>query len=53
MLERRLQAELKMRLRAMLWTLAFVLLMAAVSFAYVWVKRSTGLEDNKATEQAE
>ncbi|MCG3185027.1 MAG: hypothetical protein ICCCNLDF_03204 [Planctomycetes bacterium] len=53
MLEKRLQAELKMRLRAMLWTLAFVLLMAAVSFAYVWVKRSTGLEDNKATEQSE
>jgi hypothetical protein len=53
MLEKRLQAELKMRLRAMLWTLAFVLLMAAVSFAYVWVKRSTGLEENKATEQAE
>jgi hypothetical protein len=47
MLEKRLQAELKMRLRAMLWTLGFVLLMAAVSFAYVWVKRSTGLEDHK------
>ncbi|MCB9933414.1 MAG: hypothetical protein H6841_08340 [Planctomycetes bacterium] len=53
MLEKRLQAELKMRLRAMLWTLAFVLLMAAVSFAYVWVKRSTGLEENKATEQTD
>ena len=51
MLEKRLRAELKMRLRAMLWTLAFVLLMAAVSFAYVWVKRSTGL-DNTNTEQA-
>jgi len=50
MLEKRLRAELKMRLRAMLWTLAFVLLMAAVSFAYVWVKRSTGL-DNTNTEQ--
>ena len=47
MLEKRLQAELKMRLRAMLWTLAFVLIMAAVSFAYVWVKRSTGLDDDK------
>ena len=47
MLEKRLQAELKMRLRAMLWTLAFVLIMAAVSFAYVWVKRSTGLDENK------
>lgn len=49
MLEKRLQAELKMRLRAMLWTLAFVLIMAAVSFAYVWVKRSTGLDDDKKT----
>jgi vacuolar-type H+-ATPase subunit H len=50
MLEKRLREELKMRLRAMLWTLAFVLLMAAVSFAYVWVKRSTGL-DNQNTQQ--
>ena len=51
MLEKRLRAELKMRLRAMLWTLAFVLLMAAVSFAYVWVKRSTGLDNQTKTEQ--
>lgn len=51
MLEKRLRAELKMRLRAMLWTLGFVLLMAAVSFAYVWVKRSAGLDDKTNTEQ--
>lgn len=49
MLEKRLQAELKMRLRAMLWTLAFVLVMAGVSFAYVWVKRSAGLDNKPAT----
>ena len=53
MLEKRLRAELKMRLRAMFWTLVFVLIMAGVSFAYVYVKRSAGLDDNKATEQAE
>jgi vacuolar-type H+-ATPase subunit H len=52
MLEKRLRAELKMRLRAMLWTLAFVLIMALVSFAYVWVKRSAGL-DNTSTEQSD
>lgn len=51
MLEKRLRAELKMRLRAMFWTLVFVLIMAGVSFAYVYVKRSAGLDDNKATEQ--
>jgi hypothetical protein len=52
LLEKRLRAELKMRLRAMLWTLAFVLIMAAVSFAYVWVKRSTGLDEQKNTQQS-
>jgi len=51
MLEKRLRAELKMRLRAMFWTLVFVLVMAGVSFAYVYIKRSAGLDDNKATEQ--
>ena len=51
LLEKRLRAELKMRLRAMLWTLAFVLIMAGVSFAYVWVKRSTGLDEKTNTEQ--
>ncbi|MCB9895265.1 MAG: hypothetical protein H6839_12505 [Planctomycetes bacterium] len=51
LLEKRLRAELKMRLRAMLWTLVFVLIMAAVSFAYVWVKRSTGLDEKTNTEQ--
>lgn len=45
-LERRLRAELKMRLRALVWTLGFVLLMAAVSFAYVWVKQSAGVSKN-------
>ena len=43
-LEQRLRAELRMRLRALIWTLAFVLLMALVSFVYVWVKRQAGLE---------
>ncbi|MCA8916226.1 MAG: hypothetical protein KDB90_12520 [Planctomycetes bacterium] len=53
LLEKRLRAELKMRLRAMLWTLVFVLIMAAVSFAYVWVKRSTGLDEKTNTEQVD
>lgn len=55
MLEKRLQAELKMRLRAMMWTLVFVLVMALVSFAYVWVKRTSGLEtaNQPAAEQHE
>lgn len=43
-LEQRLRAELRMRLRALIWTLGFVLLMALVSFVYVWVKRQAGLE---------
>jgi vacuolar-type H+-ATPase subunit H len=43
MLETRLQAELKMRLRAMFWTLAFVLIMALVSLGYVWFKQRSGL----------
>ncbi len=45
LLEARLQAELRMRLRALIWTLAFVLLMAIISVAYVWIKRSAGLEN--------
>lgn len=45
LLEERLQAELRMRLRALIWTLAFVLLMAVISVAYVWIKRSAGLEN--------
>lgn len=54
MLDARLRAELKMKLRAMLWTLGFVLIMALVSFAYVWVKRHTGLEnDEQAGNQAQ
>lgn len=53
MLDKRLQAELKMRLRAMMWTLVFVLLMALVSFAYVYVKQSMGLEaDNPQPGQS-
>jgi nitrate/TMAO reductase-like tetraheme cytochrome c subunit len=44
MLDERLQQELKMRLRAMIWTLAFVLLMAIVSMIYVWAKHETGLD---------
>ncbi len=52
-LERRLQAELKMRLRALVWTLAFVLLMAAVSFAYVWVKQSAGVSKNSESTKSE
>lgn len=43
-LDARLQQELKMRLRAMVWTLAFVLLMAIVSMIYVWAKREAGLD---------
>lgn len=53
MLEKRLRAELKMRLRAMIWTLVFVLLMALVSFAYVLIKRTSGLDDAQTTEQSE
>lgn len=55
LLEERLQAELRMRLRALIWTLAFVLLMAIISVLYVWIKRSAGLENapgNKAAEAA-
>lgn len=44
MLEERMRAELKMKLRALVWTLVFVLLMAAVSIAYIWIKRQQGLE---------
>lgn len=44
MLEQRLQAELKMRLRAMFWTLVFVLIMALVSLGYVWFKQQSGLQ---------
>jgi len=45
LLEERLQAELRMRLRALIWTLAFVLIMAIISVLYVWIKRSAGLEN--------
>lgn len=51
LLEERLQAELRMRLRALIWTLAFVLVMAIISVLYVWIKRSAGLE-NAATNAA-
>jgi hypothetical protein len=52
MLEKRLQAELKMRLRAMFWTLVFVLVMALVSLGYVWFKQQSGLHNsNTATNQ--
>jgi len=44
LLDERLQQELKMRLRAMIWTLAFVLLMAIVSMLYVWAKHEAGLD---------
>lgn len=44
MLEERMRAELKMKLRALVWTLVFVLLMAAVSIVYIWIKRQQGLE---------
>ena len=44
LLDERLQQELKMRLRAMVWTLAFVLLMAVVSMLYVWAKHEAGLD---------
>lgn len=44
LLDERLQQELKMRLRAMIWTLAFVLLMAIVSMIYVWAKHQAGLD---------
>ncbi|MCC6574077.1 MAG: hypothetical protein IT462_09810 [Planctomycetes bacterium] len=45
MLEERMRAELKMKLRALVWTLVFVLLMAAISIGYVWFKRNYGLEN--------
>ncbi|MBK8206650.1 MAG: hypothetical protein IPK87_07610 [Planctomycetes bacterium] len=48
MLEQRLQAELKMRLRAMFWTLVFVLIMALVSLGYVWFKQQSGLQGENA-----
>ncbi len=52
MLEKRLQAELKMRLRAMFWTLVFVLVMALVSLGYVWFKQQSGLNtSNQAANQ--
>jgi hypothetical protein len=44
MLEDRLQAEMRMRLRALILTLLFVLMMALISIGYVWFKRETGLE---------
>lgn len=44
LLETRLRNELKMRMRVLIWTLAFVLLMALVSLGYVWIKRSAGLD---------
>lgn len=50
LLEQRLRAELRMRLRALIWTLAFVLLMALVSVGYVWFKRQAGL-DNAPVER--
>ena len=56
LLEERIRAELKMRLRALVWTLVFVLLMAMISVGYVWFKKSTGLDEqnNKpATESSE
>lgn len=52
LLEQRLQAELRMRLRALIWTLAFVLLMAIISVLYVWIKRSAGLENAPAAGRA-
>jgi hypothetical protein len=48
LLDERLQQELKMRLRAMIWTLAFVLLMAIVSMIYVWAKHEAGLDKTPA-----
>lgn len=45
-LEERIRAELKMRLRALVWTLIFVLVMAMISVGYVWFKKSTGLDNN-------
>ena len=47
-LEERLRAEMRMRLRALIWTLAFVLLMALVSVGYVWFKQRAGLENSPA-----
>jgi hypothetical protein len=49
MLEERIRAELKMRLRALVWTLVFVLLMAMISVGYVWFKKSAGLEEEANT----
>jgi hypothetical protein len=50
MLEERLRAELKMRLRALFWTLAFVLLMALISLGYVWLKQRSGLQPGTQSE---
>ncbi|MCF6227344.1 MAG: hypothetical protein L3J82_01595 [Planctomycetes bacterium] len=55
-LEERIRAELKMRLRALVWTLVFVLLMALISVGYVWFKKSTGLHESNskpATDSSE
>lgn len=52
-LEERLRAEMRMRLRALIWTLIFVLLMALVSVGYVWFKRQAGLENAPATNSAQ
>ena len=52
MLDERLQQELRMRLRAMIWTLAFVLLMAIVSIIYVWAKHTAGLDNAGTTKQS-
>lgn len=53
MLEERLRAELKMRLRALFWTLAFVLLMALISLGYVWFKQQSGLHPAGAKTERE
>lgn len=52
-LEERLRAEMRMRLRALIWTLVFVLLMALVSVGYVWFKRQAGLDNAPATNSAQ
>lgn len=44
LLEERMRAEIRMKLRALVWTLLFVLLMAAISIGYVWFKRHYGLD---------
>ncbi len=53
MLDDRLQQELRMRLRAMIWTLAFVLLMAIVSIIYVWAKQQAGLDKGEAAPSSQ